>query len=401
MNQRLSALLLAGAMGLSLAACNAQPADPSASPSASASASASQAPTIEADLSQDLLTFSANVAGDVTALTVNNQDVPADLFLYWLAMNCTYFDGYYGLYGYKVSDYAEMLLEDSVKMASYYTIMQQKANELGCPLTDDQRSTIREDLMSNGEETYNNRKDLYGLSDSTMEFVYSVSTYYDNLLDTLVEKPSDEELNNYVYHCKHILLSTVDSSKQQELQEDGTYAYPSLDEATIAEKKALAESLLAQLEASDDPAALFDTLMKEHSEDPGLSTSPDGYTATLGEMVPEFEKAALALKAGEISGIVESSYGYHIILREEVEDLDEYADEYRQQELDSQIDQWLEDAEITQADILSQLDVNDFYQRYTAWQAAKAEQLEAENPTSSAQPSADPSAQPSQKGSED
>ena len=39
-------------------------------------------------------------------------------------------------------------------------------------------------------------------------------------------------------------------------------------------------------------------------------------------MVPAFEETALSLEFGEISDVVESSYGYHIILRGEVEELD-------------------------------------------------------------------------------
>ena len=46
-----------------------------------------------------------------------------------------------------------------------------------------------------------------------------------------------------------------------------------LDEATVAQKKAQAEDFLAQLRAAEDPIALFDDLMNEHSEDSGLSNS--------------------------------------------------------------------------------------------------------------------------------
>ena len=42
---------------------------------------------------------------------------------------------------------------------------------------------------------------------------------------------------------------------------------------------------------------------------------PEGYTYTPGTMVPEFEDAAAALEDYAISDIVETSYGYHIIMR--------------------------------------------------------------------------------------
>ena len=44
-----------------------------------------------------------------------------------------------------------------------------------------------------------------------------------------------------------------------------------------------------------------------------------GYVFTAGEMVAEFEEGTRALEFGAVSGIVESSYGYHIIMRVELD----------------------------------------------------------------------------------
>lgn len=394
MKQRLLALLMAAGLVLALAACDNSAAtgsaDPSHSPSGDASASPSQ--EVVADLSRALLDFSAGMEPGDTALTVNGQEVPADLFLYWLALNCTTFDMYYQSYGMTVADYADQLFQDSLDLTTYYILLEQKAMESGCPLTDEQRAQIQEDMLAGGQETYEQQKTLFGLSDDTMEYIFSVSHYYDNLLEALTQEPTQEELNNYVYQAKHILLLTVDMEGTPTLQEDGTYAYPSLDEETIAEKKQLADDLLSQLRTSDDPQTLFDELMAQYSEDTGLESYPDGYTTTVGQMVPEFEQTALSLGFGEISDVVESSYGYHIILRGEVEDLDSYAEVYRQTQLDSQVDQWLEDTQVACAPEVENLDVGDFYAKYTAWQAAMAEQLQPEDSGSDASASPAPSA---------
>ena len=57
----------------------------------------------------------------------------------------------------------------------------------------------------------------------------------------------------------------------------------------------------------------FIEVAKEFSEDISASTGGDLGEIERGKMVPEFEKAAFLLKEGEVSGLVETPYGLHII----------------------------------------------------------------------------------------
>ena len=82
------------------------------------------------------------------------------------------------------------------------------------------------------------------------------------------------------------------------------------DAATKQQAKAKADALLKDLKAGKDFAAAA----KENSQDPGSAPNGGdlGYFEK-GQMVPPFEQAAFALKAGEMSEVVESQFGYHII----------------------------------------------------------------------------------------
>ena len=125
---------------------------------------------------------------------------------------------------------------------------------------------------------------------------------------------SDEEAlafaaENGIMAAKHILILTVDPDTREPLAED-----------QIAEKLAIAEGLNEQLQAVKDDQeamiALFDQLMAENTEDSGYANYPDGYVFSAGEMVQEFEDAVRSLDENYgLSEIVESPYGYHIILR--------------------------------------------------------------------------------------
>lgn len=88
-------------------------------------------------------------------------------------------------------------------------------------------------------------------------------------------------------------------------------AHPEYDTKAARQK---AEDLLKRVRAGED----FATLAKEFSEDPGSrAQGGDLGWFSRGEMVKEFEDAAFALKEGEVSGVVESPFGYHIIKVEE------------------------------------------------------------------------------------
>ena len=102
-----------------------------------------------------------------------------------------------------------------------------------------------------------------------------------------------------------------------------------VDEKGVAEAQRRAEDLLKQLKAG----AKFEDLAKKYSEDPG-SAKEGGSLGWIGKgrTVPEFEKAVFSLPKGQISDLVKSSYGFHIIRVDDRQDahtktLDEVKDQ--------------------------------------------------------------------------
>ena len=98
----------------------------------------------------------------------------------------------------------------------------------------------------------------------------------------------------------------------------------------LAAAKAKAESIRKQVTPGN-----FAEMAKKYSEDNGTkATGGDLGVFEKGRMVPEFQNAVLTLKPGEISGPVQSDYGYHIIsVRETWADAkDKFSAQYAQQD---------------------------------------------------------------------
>lgn len=112
--------------------------------------------------------------------------------------------------------------------------------------------------------------------------------------------PSDFEVPETA-HVRHILLMTVDPS---------TRPPTPLSTNAIALKRQQIDGLLKRARAGED----FASLARQYSEDPG-SKDEGGELPEFprGQMVAEFEAAAFSLTNNQISDVITSPYGFHII----------------------------------------------------------------------------------------
>jgi len=129
--------------------------------------------------------------------------------------------------------------------------------------------------------------------------------------DADLKKTYDESKKDYEQvTARHILIAFKGSPAAQ----------PGKKELTEDEAKAKAEDIRKQLTAGAD----FAEMAKKESDDTG-SGSRGGDLGTFGhgQMVPEFEAAAFETKVGELSPVVRTQYGFHI-LKVEKRDLTPY-----------------------------------------------------------------------------
>ena len=257
------------------------------------------------------ITIDIPISDSEVALTINGS--PITYGKYRVAYNSV--KNYYKNMGKEpsVADIKKELETSLVQVAA----LKQDAEKNNFKLSESDKAAVNANLdatiASSGEEAFNEylkatgyTKDTYllDLYDNTLINKY-VSSIYTN---EKIVKVSEEDINKYYTDnkeqykgdtllAKHILIKTIN--------DDGS--------AMSAEEVKKAEETINDILKKIKNGSSFDTLMKKYTQDPGTETNPDGYYFGKGEMVKEFEDAAFALKKGQVSDVVKSAYGFHII----------------------------------------------------------------------------------------
>ena len=257
-----------------------------------------------------------------TVATVNGTDISAEFYLFYLTqvkkqMNSGGIEDFWDtaeLEGKKLIETAREKALDEVINA---VIIEQKAKEQGITITKDEESSINSQVTSmsaqlGSRDKYNEWLKEQGLTDELYRRFIKINYLSQKLMNADDIQVTDADIKEYyeknIARVKHILVLTTDSNNSP------------LSDEEVAKKREEAEGLLKRAKDGED----FDKLVEEYSEDPGSKSQPDGYylgmgfiLGSQGSMVSEFEEASLALKVGEVSDIVETTYGFHIIKRYE------------------------------------------------------------------------------------
>ncbi len=337
MKSKIIAFILVAVLAISLfSGCGSNPVVETPAPSAEQpeeTPSATEEDPAEPAVPSTITTFDyasayGAYAPDTVVLTVNGAEITWKEYFGWLYSIIEQYEMYLGTTFEWSDSFSETQTFDEYAkfyadtMCSQYSVVSAESQAQALELNEEELAYI-DALFENDAQTYAGgdpeafREFLEStyMDEDYYRYINSMSIFYNKLFDNAYgmdgEKLSDEEVEDYIdangyLYAKHILFLTVDDARNP------------LDDAAKAEKLSQAEEVLAQLKACKDQEELlakFDELMNAHSEDTGLAAYPDGYYFLPGEMVPEFENGTKALENYTISDIVESSYGYHIILR--------------------------------------------------------------------------------------
>lgn len=359
-----------------------------------------------------------------TVMTVNGTSVSFDEYMGGLNQAVSELEDLYQSYsGTSVDWDGKFLFDDTVtnlewclkragQQVARYRVVEQKAKEMGVTLTDEQTTAI-DDQIQNIKDQYVTSDDnadtqlqaffaSYGYTEDSYRERCRLNYLYSDLFTEIYgeqgSKLSDDKVqayakeNDYITSA-HILLLTSETVTDA----DGKSTSKELSDEVKAEKKAKAEELCAELKAITDDTerwTRFKELMNEYSEDTGLPQFPEGYCFTKGSMVTEYDDASRALKEYEVSDVVESQFGYHVIMRLPTKgtDLVSYRNGYTQSvvpltylaapvEFDADIADWASSADIKYTKLYDSIDFRQFitsagftFQSYADYTAAKSKE---------------------------
>lgn len=263
---------------------------------------------------------------DDVFMTINGYEITFGEYRYWYNMvDSYYFSGGDPTYWETYPDYFSVLLD----YTKYYILESNWANVLNMDydveLAEEDYAEIdnylaEEKAYFETEEEYYEALEAAGFGEDLLIKIITNQVLSNRVYASLYSDegalliPSDDELKQKVsdeyVRVYHVLISN-DHFADLDGYEDYT------DEELTQAALDLANDLLAQI--NNGEADIYE-LAQSVGDDPGMEDNEAGYLFTTGEMVAEFEEASFALEVGQVSGLVESSYGWHIIQRLEQDD---------------------------------------------------------------------------------
>ena len=167
---------------------------------------------------------------------------------------------------------------------------------------DDQFSKYKEELFSQGEDMQKQLSDQ-GIDNDVLEFYFSAQFYTKTYMEDIDKQDpvTEDEIEAYYNQHKDEFVSPSQIKVSHILVKD--------EQHSDAGKTSI-EAIKAEIEGGKD----FAEAAKEHSDDGSAQSGGDlGWIDQNTNFVQEFKDAAFALNKGEMSDVVESEYGFHLI----------------------------------------------------------------------------------------
>lgn len=164
----------------------------------------------------------------------------------------------------------------------------------------------KEQKQYGGKDQFESMLKQQGMSLDDYKEQKKLAAYQKQLLADKV-KVSDKELKENTKKASHILIKVKSSSSDKE---------------GLSDKKAKEKAEKIQKEVEKNPDK-FGEIAKKESMD-SSSAKKDGSLGYVvkGQMVSKFEKALFKLKEGQVSDVVKTDYGYHVIKADKESDFD-------------------------------------------------------------------------------
>lgn len=263
-------------------------------------------------------------SGGNTVLTIDGDEIPMGEAVFILREMETMYENQYGptiwTTGFEGQTFNDIAKAGAIDSLTRLYITKLYADEKGISLTDEELAEIdvqieeysavfSEEALKEDNISMDDVKNIFiynALGQKLMDVELADFVVDQEVLDAALAADGNyQQIQTYGYEgvleevtAQHILISTVNEDQSEKTDEEKAQALET------------AEMVLELVKAGD---MTFEELVTEYSEDPGSVNNGGTYTFYKGMMAKEFEDAAFNMEIDEVSELVQTQFGYHII----------------------------------------------------------------------------------------